>query len=164
LIKNLELQLASTNDRNKRLEDELEALRQNWKDKATTDNERGNKGIQDKYFVNPYRVSLSAQCGETNPKPNKILLYEKNQTPLSGSSLHTNSINQTPPANISYDPVMQKVTPAHQLLPPNGLRKPEPIGLPLVKLKSTTPHPNFKNYSSQAVTLVKILIQTVGPF
>ena len=46
LIKNLELQLASTNDRNKRLEDELEALRQNYKDKATTDNAHENKGIQ----------------------------------------------------------------------------------------------------------------------
>jgi DNA gyrase/topoisomerase IV subunit A len=46
LIKNLELQLASTNDRNKRLENELAALRQNYKDKAITDNARDNKDIK----------------------------------------------------------------------------------------------------------------------
>jgi DNA gyrase/topoisomerase IV subunit A len=82
LIKYLELQLAPTNDRNKRLENELAALRQNYKDKATTDNARDNKDIQDKYFVNPYSVSLSAQCGGTNREPKKILLHKNTQNPL----------------------------------------------------------------------------------
>ena len=67
LIKNLELQLASTNDRNKWLENKLAALRKNYKDKATTDNARDNKDNKDNYFEIPYSVSLSAQCGGTHP-------------------------------------------------------------------------------------------------
>jgi hypothetical protein len=112
----LELQLASTNDRNKRLENELAALRQNYKDKATTDNARDNKDIQDKYFVNPYSVSLSAQCGGTNREPKKILLHKNTQTPFSGNSPHTNSINQLSPANTSSDPAIHEATSAHKRL------------------------------------------------
>jgi hypothetical protein len=77
----LELQLPSTNDRNKWLENELAALRQNYKDKATTDNARDNKDIQDKYFVNPYIVSLSAQCGEQTPNPRKSCFAKTPQSP-----------------------------------------------------------------------------------
>ncbi len=54
--------------------DELEALRQNYKDKATTDNARGNKGIQDKNFVN---LHTSTQCGGTNPESNKNFASRK---------------------------------------------------------------------------------------
>jgi hypothetical protein len=54
------MQIASTNERNKRLEDEIIALRQSYKDKATMDNARDNKNIQEKRFENPYSVSLSA--------------------------------------------------------------------------------------------------------
>jgi hypothetical protein len=72
------------------------------------------------------------------------MVHESNQTPFSGSSLHTNSINQTSPANTSSDPAMHKVTPAHQLLPPNGLRKVKSIGLPLIEIQIDNATPEFQ--------------------
>jgi hypothetical protein len=37
-------------------------------------------------------------------EPQKILLHENTQTPFSGNSPHTNSINQLSPGNTSSDP------------------------------------------------------------
>ncbi len=39
---------------------------------------------------------------------------------------------------------MHEVTPAHQLLPPNGLRKSESIGLPLIEIQIDNATPKFQ--------------------
>ena len=39
---------------------------------------------------------------------------------------------------------MHEVTPAHQLLPPNGLRKSESIGLPLIEIQIDNATPEFQ--------------------
>ena len=56
------------------------------------------------------KALLSAQCGGRNPEladPNKNWLHENNQ----GSSLHTNSIYQSSPANTSFDPAIHRPLP-----------------------------------------------------
>ena len=77
-------------------------------------------------------------------EPNKILLHENTQTPFSGNSPHTKSINQLSPAKTSSDPAIHEATPAHQLLPPNGLRKLKSIELPLIEIQIDNATPEFQ--------------------
>ena len=80
----------------------------------------------------------------TNPEPKKILLRENTPTPFSGNRPHTNSINQLSPANTSSDSAIHEATPAHQLLPPNGLKKLKSIELPLIEIQIDNATPEFQ--------------------
>ena len=121
LIENLELQLVSLNDRNKRLEEEILAMKKYHLDHITKDNANNTKGIQ----LNP--------SGDINVVSDKTLLEENNLRTLSRNKLYANSANQTPFITTPLTFLNNKTNCVQQSPPPNHSRKSHLGGLPLIE-------------------------------
>ena len=96
LIKNLESQLASLDDRNKRLEEEILTVRKYYLDKITKYNANDTKGTQVK------------QSGDINLISNRTLLDQNNQTISSQTNQYADPVNQTPLTVIPPNPMRKK--------------------------------------------------------
>ena len=71
------------------------------------------------------QIATQEQC--LNDEKTLLVWGKSNSVPESPAHIQLhfpNSIDQTSSTNTPSDPAMQEVTPAHQLLPPNGLSYP----------------------------------------
>ena len=92
----MESQLASLNDRNKRLEEEILTVRKYYLDKITKYNANDTKGTQVK------------QSGDINRISNRALLDQNKQTISSQSNQYADPVSQTPLTIILPTPMHKK--------------------------------------------------------
>ena len=116
-------------------------------------------------FLNPYSVSLSAQCGEQTPNPRKSCFSKTPQPPSQEiDRIQIPCINQLSPANTSSDSAIHEAIPAHQLLPPNGLKKLISIELPLIEIQIDNATPEFQQSLKRSRYHGKYYITNRCPF